>query len=61
MLRCSISEATRRPSAGATPYPRPPGGGAMPLSPMNQRHCGRTNPEAFLAFEKDAKDWSRRP
>jgi hypothetical protein len=24
-------------------------------------HCGRTNPEAFLASEKDAKDWSKRP
>ena len=24
-------------------------------------HCGRTEPEAFLASEKDAKDWSKRP
>ena len=25
------------------------------------QHCGRTNPEAFLTFEKDARDWSKRP
>ncbi len=28
---------------------------------LRRQHCSRTDPEAFLAFEKDAKDWSKRP
>lgn len=31
------------------------------LARLRCQHCGRTNPEAFLAFEKDAKDWRKRP
>jgi hypothetical protein len=31
------------------------------IARMRCDHCRRTKPEAFLAFERDAKNWIKRP